>query len=148
MLGEGPLRSQADALIKRYSLDTVVSINFHPKPLSIVRSAAVYVSLQADDNFGSQALLEAMGAGCAVIASDVGETSKIVTEEVGVRVPLTVESVTRAIELLVGSPERTRQFGVCATKIARTKYSADRYASFLESLYERAAQYHRTSDRS
>ena len=85
-----------------------------------------------------------MGAGCAIIASDVGETSRIVTGDVGVRVALTVDSVSRAIEDLLGNPDRTRKMGVAAARVARTSYSADAYAAFLEGLYEQAVQYYRT----
>jgi len=146
MLGEGPLRVQCHALIKRYELESVVSIDFVPKPVDILRRASISVTLQPGDNYGSQSLLEAMGAGCAIIASDVGETKNIVTDEVGIRVPLTVEAVSKAIEVLVGSSEHTRQLGRRAEQIAKTKYSADAYASFLESLYEEAAQYYPASD--
>lgn len=148
MLGEGPLQTQVEALITRYGLQKVISLNFHSYAPSLVGSSAIYVSLQTDDNYGSQALLEAMGAGCAIIASEVGHTGRIVTDEVGVRVPLTADAVARAIESLVGSPERTRHLGATAAHIARTQYSPDVYAAFLESLYERAAQYHRASDSS
>lgn len=142
LLGEGPLRKRADALITQYGLESVVSINFQPKITSILRSSSIYVSLQTGDNYGSQALLEAMGAGCAIIASDVGETKKIVTEQVGRRVQLNIESVVCAIEDLIKFPDRTQRLGEFASKIAKTKYSADIYASFLESLYEIAVQHH------
>jgi glycosyltransferase involved in cell wall biosynthesis len=146
MLGEGPLQRQIKALVARHGLEDVVSIAFQPQVVRSLGKAAIYVSLQTGDNYGSQALLEAMGAGCAIIASDIGLTRQIVTDEVGVRVPLTAEAVCGAIEALVGDPGRTRQLGMAAACIARTRYSADAYASFLESLYERAVQYHRGGD--
>lgn len=143
MLGEGPLRRRCNDLVAELGLEALVSIDFVARPEAVLRSAAVYVSLQRGDNYGSQALLEAMGSGCAIIASDVGETAKVVTEEIGACVPLAVESVAGAIESMLQAPERTRQLGRRAEEVARTKYSADTYASFLERVYELAERFHR-----
>lgn len=142
MLGEGPLRLQCEDRIERHGLGAVVRSGFVPDPIAELRASSVYVSLQNGDNYGSQALLEAMGAGCAIIASDVGETRKIVTDDVGVCVALTPESIAEAVVRLLRSPEETRQRGRNAERIARTKYSADAYAEFLERLYDVATQYH------
>jgi len=147
MLGEGPLRAACIARIKEFGLESVISIDFVPRPVEVLRRAALCVSLQTGDNYGSQSLLEAMGAGCAIIASDVGETKNIVTDEVGVRTPLSVESLAGAMQRLVTSPDRTRQLGSAAERIALSKYSADAYAGFLESVYELAARHHVLSNR-
>jgi len=145
MLGEGPMRREVDAAIARHKLADAVTITFTKDVASRLATAGSYVSLQTGDNYGSQAMLEAMGAGCAIIASDVGETNRIITDEVGLRVSLTVDAVADAIEQLVGNPERTRRLGARAAEVARTQYSADAYAASLEALYERAVQYHRIS---
>ena len=142
MLGEGPLQSQVEALVAHHGLQSAVSIRFQPEVVSSLRNASAFVSLQTDDNYPSQSLLEAMGAGCAIIASDVGVTSKLVTDDVGIRVPLTADAVSQAIESLVTDSERARRLGIAAERLVRTQYSADVYASFLESLYEHAVQYH------
>lgn len=142
MLGEGPLRPQIESLIKQHGLESYVSIGFHTNPGRFLRGAAVYMSLQTGDNFGSQSLLEAMGAGCAIIASDVGETFRIITDDVGIRVPLTVEAVAEAMVRMVEAPDQTRLMGERAEHSARTTYSSDTYAVFVESLYDEAVHYH------
>jgi glycosyltransferase involved in cell wall biosynthesis len=143
MLGEGPLRAECEALIRQHALESVIAINFVPKPVALLRRAAVYVSLQTGDNYGSQSLLEAMGAGCAIIASDVGETRNIVTQDVGIRTTFEVESVAGAIVRIIGFSGYARQLGCTAERIAKTKYSADNYAVFLESVYDLADQHYR-----
>jgi glycosyltransferase involved in cell wall biosynthesis len=142
MLGEGPLRQACMARIRELGLESVIAIDFVPRPTEILHRAAVYVSLQPGDNYGSQSLLEAMGAGCAVVASDVGETKKIVTDRTGVRTLLSAESVAAALQPLISDPNRSHQLGEEAARIARTQYSADAYAAFLESAYELAVQHH------
>ena len=143
MLGEGPLREACQNLIRERGLEADVTIQFVPKPFDIIRNASLFVTLQEGDNYGSQSLLEAMGAGCAVIASDVGQTKNIVTDDVGMRVRLDAESVAGALVAMLSQPDRTRKLGERAEYVARTQYSADAYAAFLESLYESAAAYHR-----
>jgi glycosyltransferase involved in cell wall biosynthesis len=145
ILGEGPLRAACAERIKELGLESVISIDFVAKPVEVLRQAALYISLQTGDNYGSQSLLEAMGAGCAIIASDVGETKNIVTDEVGVRVPFSIDLVAGAMDRLVRVPQEARKLGSAAERIARTKYSADAYASFLETVYELAEQHHRTA---
>lgn len=144
VLGEGPLLPEMNEVIREHGLESHVEIGFNAKPFNTLRYSALYVSLQTGDNFGSQSLLEAMGAGCAIIASDVGETSKIISDDVGVRVPISVEAVADAIVRLLGSRERTREMGKAAEEFARTKFSADNYAAFVESLYQLAVQHYTT----
>lgn len=145
LLGEGPLRADCEALIARHGLQDVVTIRFSSRPFDDLRRASIFVTLQTGDNYGSQSLLEAMGAGCAVLASDVGETARVVTAEVGVRTALSVEAVAAAIGALVRDPARTRRLGSAAARVARTRFSADAYAAFLENTYRLAASYHEGS---
>lgn len=143
MLGEGPMQAAVEGLIGRHGLADRITVEFHLGAPALLSGAAVYASLQSNDNYGSQALLEAMGAGCAILASDMGETRRIVTDEVGVAVPLEIEAVADAIVAMVADPARTRARGAAGSRIARTTYSADTYAAFLESVYDQARLYHR-----
>jgi glycosyltransferase involved in cell wall biosynthesis len=146
MLGEGPLRAECESRIREHGLQGAIRIDFVPKPAEVLRRAAVCVTLQPGDNYGSQALLEAMGAGCAIVASDVGETKKLVTEDVGIRTALNTEAVAGALKQLIGSPMETRRLGSAAAHMVRISYSADAYASFLESVYDLAGEHHRRAD--
>jgi glycosyltransferase involved in cell wall biosynthesis len=142
MLGQGPMLDQVQARIEELGLRDVVHVEYTARPVERLRSAAVFVSLQSSDNYGSQSLLEAMGSGCAVVATDVGETRRIVTSEIGRLVDFSVEALTDALATLLRDPNATARMGASASRIARTQYSADRYAEFLESLYQRAVEMH------
>lgn len=136
MLGEGPLREVIVAKINANQMDKAFDIGFDNNPAKRLSEAAIYVSLQAGDNYGSQALLEAMGAGCAIIASRVGETERLVTSDVGIAVCLNAEGVAAAVIELLSDPLRTGKMGSRASSNARNYYSRDRYVEFLESLYQ------------
>lgn len=142
ILGEGPLLANVQAAIVDFGLTDRVRVAHRPEIGPDLAASSIFVSLQTGDNYGSQALLEAMGAGCAVVASDVGETGRLVDEGVGLRVPLEPEPVAEAILSLLGDPDRTRRLGDVACRRARTEYTEDRYAEFLEGLYEQATQLH------
>jgi glycosyltransferase involved in cell wall biosynthesis len=140
--------AQVRARIEALGLRDALQVEFTERPVERLRSAAVFVSLQSSDNYGSQSLLEAMGSGCAIVATDVGETRRIVTAEVGRLVDSSVEALTDALSTLLRDPVETARMGASASRIARTEYSADRYAEFLESLYQRAAEMHASNETS
>jgi len=138
MLGEGPLLNSIKRKIDQYKLNEVISIDFSHDPKRLLKEAAIYVSLQNGDNYGSQALLEAMAAGCAIVATDVGETRRIITSNVGLLVNHSVDQIGTAIQDLIINPSIRNILGNNAAKIAKTEYTANKYAEYLESLYEKA----------
>jgi glycosyltransferase involved in cell wall biosynthesis len=138
MLGEGPLELEVRSRLTRLQLADRCSIEFHPDPYPRLLESSIYVSLQTGDNFGSQALLEAMGAGCAVVASNVGETSRLVRPEGGLLVGFDANSVSAALSTLLTDPGRVARMGHANASLVRREYSANAYVTFLEELYERA----------
>jgi glycosyltransferase involved in cell wall biosynthesis len=138
MLGEGPMLADVRSRIQQLGLSSAIEVGFSQRPAERLLEASVYVSLQRGDNYGSQSLLEAMGAGCAIVASNVGETARLVTPDLGLVVDPTTEQLTAALDSLLRDPARTAAMGTAAARIARTEYTPDRYVAFLESLYARA----------
>jgi glycosyltransferase involved in cell wall biosynthesis len=140
ILGAGPMLAAVEARIRARSLEDHVKVGHVPDVTAALARASVFVSLQTGDNYGSQALLEAMGAGCAVVASDVGETWRLVDAAVGHRVALEPTAIADAIGALLDDPARARSLGAAASRRAREAFSAERYAEFLEGMYERARE--------
>jgi hypothetical protein len=75
--------------------------------------------------------------------SDVGETRRIVTPEVGWTVPMEAPALARILADAVRNTTDTLTRGRAAARIARTEYTADAYAASLETLYHRAVSLHR-----
>lgn len=138
MLGEGPMQSLIEDRRNAYGLRNSLFVGFTKSPEIYLQQANIFVSLQTGDNFGSQALLEAMAAGCSIVATDVGETYRLVDEEVGIRVPHSPRALADAIQLFLSSPDRMRICGDSAAKRVRAEYTADAYAKHLELIYEDA----------
>ena len=83
-----------------------------------------------------------MGAGCAIIATDVGDTFRLVDESVGIRIRQDKHSLADAIVNLVRDPVRTKKLGAAASQRSRTDYSADTHVAYLETLYEDSVSIH------
>ena len=65
-----------------------------------LKGAYIFLSLQSYDNYPSQSLIEAMQHGCTVIATDTGETRRLVKPEDGnYLVSLNVDDFLNALEV-------------------------------------------------
>jgi glycosyltransferase involved in cell wall biosynthesis len=94
-------------------------------------SSRIFVSLQDRNNYPSQALLEAMACGNAIVATDVGSTSKLVDSSTGIRVNGTPEEVARALVKLLNHPSQTEQMGEAARKKVTTEHTIEKFTSYL-----------------
>jgi glycosyltransferase involved in cell wall biosynthesis len=138
MLGDGLLRKDVERQIRRYGLDGVVTVKFHPRPEVILSQALVFISIQSLDNYPSQSLIEAMACGCAVVASDFGETYKLVSDDTGFRVGLDVESISEKVLWLLNHSDVAYQMGLRARKKVMSEHTIERFGSYLEELYKTA----------
>ena len=89
IVGDGSLKKQVKLLIRRCKLERNVFL--HGKQLDVRKhlwQSDIYVSTNTVDDYPSLALREAMSAGLAIIDTDVGETSKLVSNGVnGLLIP-------------------------------------------------------------
>jgi glycosyltransferase involved in cell wall biosynthesis len=87
------------------------------------------------------ALLEAMAAGVPVVATAVGGIPEIVDDgETGILLapPPAPEAFARALETLLGDPERRARMGERGRARWEERFSAERWAQRLRAVYEEA----------
>jgi glycosyltransferase involved in cell wall biosynthesis len=137
LLGEGPLQTDLAELVARRGLTSCMQIGWSDRVETILGAALVFVSLQRTDNYPSQALLEAMASGAAVVATDVGLTWKLVDQIVGRRVPATIDAVATAIVDFLDHPARAAVMGQHARDRVMKHHSMEAYLDYLEGLYQR-----------
>ncbi len=139
LLGEGPLRPQVEEVLDRLALRGVVEAGFRPDLASVLGKARVFVSLQRQDNYPSQSLLEAMACGVATVATDVGLTWRLVDEATGLRVKPNPDDIAEAVISLLRDPQRCDRLGQAARQLVMEQHSENRYRAYLDELYARAA---------
>lgn len=78
--GEGPLEGYIASRFNEIS-HHAVKIGYCENPVNVFSRSRIFVSLQTYNNYPSQSVFEAIKNGCLVVATDVGETRKILNDE-------------------------------------------------------------------
>src|SRR2546427_2476180 len=70
LLGDGPLRPQVEQALDRLRLRRCVELGFRADLAPVLGKARVFVSLQRQDNYPSQSLLEGLAGGSGPVATE------------------------------------------------------------------------------
>lgn len=139
VVGEGHLRSPLERLALELGMrDAVELAGFHEDVVPFLAAADIFV-LPSEDEGMSRALIEAMGAGLPVVATDVGGNREVVRAgETGLLVPAKdpVALAEAAVSLLDDQMLALR-LGAAALARARTHFSAETMIARYVELYER-----------
>lgn len=119
--GRGPMSPEIEG----------ASIYYVENSFDVLQRAKIFLSIQDEDNYPSQALLEAMTAGCAVIATDVGDTRLLLNEANSVLIPRCPIALADAINALLVDPIRRSELGFNARKDVCLHHSVERYAEYF-----------------
>jgi len=126
-------------MITARGLDDVIEVGFSSRPEQLLSRSLVFLSIQGEDNYHSQALMEAMACGCAIVASDVGETYRLVSDKVGFREPLDARALSDKVTWLLKHPDIAIAMGIEARRKVMSEQTVDRFGAYIENLYEDAA---------
>ncbi|MEQ1602839.1 MAG: glycosyltransferase [Methylophilaceae bacterium] len=102
----------------------------------LLAAADIYVSASHEEGF-SNSLLEAMGAGKPVVATNVGGTPEMLAQgKLGLLVePADADGLTKALAVLIDNPEMRLQFGQMAADQVAAQYSVDEMVKQYLMLY-------------
>ncbi|WP_018871119.1 glycosyltransferase [Thioalkalivibrio sp. ALgr3] len=145
IVGEGPLRAELEAQSRELGIDDQVrfhgAVPHHALPEYYRRAAiAVFPFVEAADGdqegFGL-VVVEAMGCGCAVIASDLPAVrDPIPDDQSGLRVrPGDPEQIASALHSLMNDPERVRNLASQGRSHALQNYDREATARRFQLLY-------------
>lgn len=141
MLGTGTQDARICRLIKERGLQQILVHQFTTHPEQVLAHSLIFVSIQQYDNYHSQALMEAMASGCVIVASDVGETWRLVSESEGFRVPLQVDAIADRLLYLLDHFNLAVEMGRAAREKVMREQNISIYADYLETLYEKALKF-------
>lgn len=127
--GEGPMKSYI------YSkLDVIdnhnISVGYCENPIEKLSKSKVFLSLQDYNNYPSQSVFEAIKSGCLVIATDVGETRKILNDENSILIRNKDELVS-AIKAALGDSAFRKLLVQESEKIFQ-KHNIEKFSSYFE----------------
>lgn len=100
-------------------------------PFDVLSRAKISLSLQTLGNYPSQVVLESMASGCAIIATDTGETRKFLDESCAILIPYDADALASAIQSLLSNPEKCYLLGQAARKKVLSEHTVERYADYF-----------------
>ena len=138
LLGEGlaSLQEEINDFININNLKNSINYCFHPNPPEVFSKSTVFVSIQTTNNYPSQSVLEAMACGNAIIATDVGDTRMFVNDEVGILIPLELNSLVNALERLINNKEQALMLGKNAREFVLKTHTLEKCSEYYLDLFE------------
>lgn len=131
IVGDGPLLKSLKEQVEQLRIENHVTFMHCYAPERLLWESKIFVSLQEVNNYPSQSLIEAMACENAIIATDVGETWKLVDETVGVRVGKSCEDIATAIIALFENPNKLTILGKNARQKVLREHTIGRYVDYF-----------------
>ena len=140
LVGDGPERAMLEDFIRKCGVADRVRTLGWTEDLSRVYATMDICALSSLNEGTPVAIIEAMAAGKAVIATNVGGVPDVVThEETGLlSLPGDVPALADAMVRLAASPEDRLRMGAVGRQRAATRYSIGRLVDDIENLYQSA----------
>jgi sugar transferase (PEP-CTERM/EpsH1 system associated) len=141
LVGEGPERASLEGLAGELGIRERVEFLGHRDDVPhLLQRMTVFVLPSVSEGL-SNTLLEAMAAGAALVASDVGGNREIVENEVSGLVFASgdVEGLTMALRRLITDPSLRKRLTDCASARVREQFSLEAMVRRYESMYRQVA---------
>lgn len=137
LIGDGCLRGGLEALVRKLDVsDTVSFLGRRSDVAACLQGAAIGVNCSDSEGF-SNAVLEYMLAGCAVVATAVGGNSELIRDGIDGRlVPANdAEALAAAVVEMCRDPARARGMAAAARKRVETEFDWERCVGQTQDLY-------------
>jgi len=138
LVGGGRQLAEERVLVRRLGLGSQVELPGEvPDPYPYLERADVFVLPSRSEQSGSLALLEALQAGCAVVASRVDGIPEDVSDGVSALLvePGDAETLAGALARLLGDPDLRRRLAAGARRRFEERFSAGAFAAALGKVY-------------
>jgi len=143
-VGDGPLRGKLEGLVRELGLENRVRFlgsKDREEIPEILAITDIFVLPSLSEGLPT-AVIEAMAAGCPVVATAVGGTAEVVADgETGLLVPpRDPDALAEGMKILLQSRATRRKMGEAGAKRAREYFSIERMVREYEALYRRLCQ--------
>jgi glycosyltransferase involved in cell wall biosynthesis len=142
IVGDGPLRTEAEALAAGLGIAGAVRFLGTREDVPELLAEAECALLASDYEGSPLAVVEAMAASVAVVATKVGGVGELVRPgATGAIAPKgDAEALARALLEVLGDPEQAAALGAEGRRFAQEELSLDRMVGSLVGLYEETAR--------
>lgn len=138
IVGDGPLRSELEEAVSALGLsDRVVFFGNQRRIADYLASCDLLVSASRDNEGCSNSILEAMGLGIPVIATNVGGNCELVEHDrTGYLVPVGDDvALAEAIEGALDNASDTREVAANGHRMVEERFGLERMVAQYETLY-------------
>lgn len=139
IFGSGPMHDYVRARIQALP-ELNFEFGYASNPFEIFSRTKIFLSLQEKENYPSQSLLEAISCGALVIATDVGETYRIVSDEIGYRVPARPEALANQMMIALSRVNAEQFNGTQASRLIRETHTVERFSDYFSAFLRRAEE--------
>lgn len=133
--GEGPLRPFAEEFIKAHNLDHKIKLLGHIRQMEQLYRISDVVVLCSDAEAQPYLILEAMRAGCTIIATNVAGNKELLSEERGILVEPAPQALALAIKSLLADEDRRNLYAKKAYNYFRMRHTLEVQISKLSDVY-------------
>lgn len=134
--GDGPLKTKILAESEKPPLKGKVTIATYPDMSELFCRSSIFVSLQETENYPSQSLIEAMVSQNAVVATDVGETSRLVADhKTGLLISPDPDALNEALSFLINHDVQRETLGSEAKNFILSHHRIEIFADYLKTFW-------------
>lgn len=134
ILGRGYLSASIRNMIDLYNCSDRIFLSYVTDPTLYLAKTKVFLSLQRDENYPSQSLLEAMACRNAIIATNVGLTHLIVKDDFGFLINNTKQLLDTLI-YLDKNQALCESMGRLAEKFMINNHQIEKFYNYIKSIY-------------
>lgn len=132
--GDGRLANAVKEKIKTLKIPNIHYLGYIPHITEVLSETSLFVSLQKDNNYPSQSVLEAMACENAIIATDVGDTKMFIDENNGWLIEAATETLVKQLRYCLEHPEETIAKGKYASSFCRNHFTIEKAAEYYLNL--------------
>ncbi len=141
LVGDGPLFEEIRSQVSRLSLDkNVILLGERGDVPHLLAASDLYVSSSLQEGL-PLTILEAMMAGLPVVATRVGDVSRLLTPDIGIVVPPhQPDGLSAAVDKIMNDAVCRQRMGKAAKAIAMKNYSAQGWMEKMLGVYQRVGE--------
>lgn len=135
ILGDGEQKSKVIECLKDEVQEGRVEVGYVSNVHEYLARSKIFVSIESEDNYSNQSVLEAMWAYNALLLTDRGATRKRYFNDNGLFCEPEVDSVASALEALIEDDARLSSMACASRRLVEETFSVDAYIADLERAY-------------